>query len=44
MVFNTVDPASFRAVLREAGYYRELKRRFGDRYWDVLEQYSGRLT
>ena len=44
MVFNTVDPASFRAVLRETGYYRELKRRFGDRYWDVLEQYSGRLT
>lgn len=44
MQFTTVDPAGFRAALREAGYYRELKRKFGDRYWDVLEQYAGRLA
>lgn len=44
MLINPVDPASFRAALRSAGYYRDLKRKFGDRYWDVLEQYTGRLT
>lgn len=44
MLINTVDPASFRAELRAAGYYRDLKRRFGERYWDALEQYTGRLA
>lgn len=44
MRINTVDPASFRAELRAAGYYRDLKRKFGERYWDVLEQHTGRLA
>ncbi len=44
MTINTPDPASFRAALREAGYYRDLRKKFGDRHWDVLEQFTGRLA
>ncbi len=44
MKFNSVDPAGFRAALKQASYYRDLRKRLGDRYWDVLEKYSGALS
>jgi TRAP-type C4-dicarboxylate transport system substrate-binding protein len=44
MAFDTVDTANFRAALREAGYYRDLKKRFGDANWDLLERQTGRLA
>lgn len=44
MQFNSVDPASFRATLREAGYYRDLRRKFGPQNWDVLERFAGPLA
>ncbi len=44
MAFNTVDPASFRATLRDSGYYRDARKRVGDAAWQALEEYSGALT
>jgi TRAP-type transport system periplasmic protein len=44
MTFNTVDPKSFRSVLRGAGYYATWKTRVGDDAWSALEKYAGRLA
>lgn len=44
MAFNTVDPASFRAVLRASGYYEKARQRVGEEIWGTLEKYSGRLA
>ena len=44
MAFNTADPATFRSVLRSAGYYDKAKQRVGEELWDLLEKYSGRLA
>ncbi|HVY06013.1 MAG TPA: TRAP transporter substrate-binding protein [Burkholderiales bacterium] len=43
MVFNSTDPAKFRAVLSAAGYYKEWKATFGPEAWALLEKYSGKL-
>ncbi len=43
MVFNTTDDKTFRETLRQAGYYKDWRTRFGDRAWEVLERYTGRL-
>lgn len=43
MVFNTPDTAPFRDVLRNAGYYREWKQKFGEAAWGTLEGYAGQL-
>jgi tripartite ATP-independent transporter DctP family solute receptor len=44
MTFHTIDPAPFRARLREVGFYRDLKRKFGDPLWNALEQSAGRMA
>ena len=44
MTFNTVDPASFRSMLRSAGYYDKVRQRVGDELWSALEKYAGRLA
>jgi len=44
MAFNTVDPASFRAVLRSAGYYEKWRTRAGKEGWELLEKAVGRLA
>jgi tripartite ATP-independent transporter DctP family solute receptor len=44
MTFNAVEPATFRAVLRSAGYYEKAKLRVGEELWGLLEKYSGRLA
>lgn len=44
MKFNTVDPGSFRSVLREAGYYDRWRNKIGDDGWAALLKYTGRLS
>ena len=41
-VFNDVDPAPFEAKLREAGFYAEWKKTYGDEAWAILESAIGR--
>jgi tripartite ATP-independent transporter DctP family solute receptor len=42
--FNAPPPDSFRAKLREAGFYTEWKGRFGEEAWGLLEGAVGRLA
>ena len=42
--FNDVDTEPFKAQLREAGFYAEWKKNFGDEAWTLLEKYVGKLT
>jgi tripartite ATP-independent transporter DctP family solute receptor len=44
LAFNKTNPDSFRAKLREAGFYSEWKGRFGDEAWGLLEQSVGKLA
>jgi tripartite ATP-independent transporter DctP family solute receptor len=44
MAFNKTNPDSFRAKLREAGFYSEWKGRFGAEAWGLLEQSVGKLA
>ena len=41
MVFNTVDKPLFQARLREGGFYKEWRGRFGDANWKLLEKTTG---
>ena len=41
--FTVPDVASLRSALREAGYYAELKQKFGPEAWSVLSRYSNDL-
>ncbi|AXC50207.1 TRAP transporter substrate-binding protein [Paracoccus suum] len=41
-VFNDVDPKAFEDKLREAGFYAEWKKTFGDEAWAILETAIGR--
>ena len=42
--FNRPDPAPFRDMLKNAGFYTEWKGKYGDEVWAKLEKYSGRLA
>jgi tripartite ATP-independent transporter DctP family solute receptor len=44
LAFNRANPDTFRARLREAGFYAEWKGRFGDEAWGLLEQSVGKLA
>jgi TRAP-type transport system periplasmic protein len=44
MVFNKPDPDAFRAVLKEAGFYKEWREKYGAEAWAALEKYAGGLT
>jgi tripartite ATP-independent transporter DctP family solute receptor len=44
LTFTTPSPDSFRAKLREAGFYGEWKTRFGDEAWGLLEDSVGKLA
>lgn len=41
-VFNDVDPKPFEDRLREAGFYAEWKKTYGDEAWGILEAAIGR--
>jgi TRAP-type C4-dicarboxylate transport system substrate-binding protein len=42
--FNRPAPETFRAKLRDAGFYDDWKKRFGNDAWALLEQASGKLA
>ncbi len=44
MVFNTLDPAQFRAALVKAGFYGQWRNTYGNEAWAQLEKYTGPLT
>ncbi|HEX6842562.1 MAG TPA: TRAP transporter substrate-binding protein [Stellaceae bacterium] len=44
MVFNKPDPEAFRAVLKQAGFYKEWREKYGAEAWAALEKYAGGLT
>jgi TRAP-type transport system periplasmic protein len=44
MQFNTPDPAPFRAILKQSGFYQQWRKTFGDEAWGVMESYTGRLS
>ncbi|QEL24034.1 TRAP transporter substrate-binding protein [Bosea sp. F3-2] len=44
LAFNRTDPDSFRAKLREAGFYKEWQERFGTEAWSLLEGAVGKLA
>ena len=44
LTFNKPHPDSFRAKLRDAGFYGEWKGRFGDEAWGLLEGAVGKLA
>jgi tripartite ATP-independent transporter DctP family solute receptor len=44
LAFNKTDPDSFRAKLREAGFYKEWQERFGKEAWGLLEDAVGKLA
>lgn len=44
MQFNGVDPAPFRDRLKESGFYREWRGRYGEEAWRVLESSVGSLS
>ena len=44
LAINRPAADSFRAKLRESGFYGEWKGRFGDQAWGLLEQTVGKLA
>jgi TRAP-type transport system periplasmic protein len=44
LTFNEVDPAPFRARLREAGFYAQWRSKFGEQAWQLLEEATGKLV
>ncbi len=43
LIFNPVDPQAFRGALKQAGFYTEWKKKYGNEAWALLEKYTGRL-
>ncbi len=44
MAFNEVDTNAFRGKLKQAGFYEEWKKTFGDELWGKLEKFTGALS
>jgi tripartite ATP-independent transporter DctP family solute receptor len=44
LAFNEVDPAPFRAKLRESGFYAQWRSKFGEQAWQHLEEATGKLA
>ena len=42
--FNDVDPAPFRDVLKQAGFYKEWRGKYGEDAWRVLEDAVGAVS
>ena len=41
---NTTNPDTFRAKLRDAGFYKEWRGKFGEDNWKILEAAAGALA
>ncbi|MEO9337586.1 TRAP transporter substrate-binding protein [Mesorhizobium sp. SB112] len=44
LTFNSPDTESFREKLREAGFYKDWKQKFGEEAWETLESAVGTLA
>lgn len=44
LIFNTTTPDSFRARLKESGFYGVWHKKFGDEAWSLLEEAVGKLS
>jgi tripartite ATP-independent transporter DctP family solute receptor len=44
MIFNRPSADTFRAALRDSGFYADWKKRFGDEAWGLLESSVGKLA
>ena len=44
LTFNTVDKKPFQQTLKDAGFYAEWRKTFGEDAWKILERYSGALS
>ncbi len=44
LAFNDVDTAPFRDKLREAGFYKEWRGKYGEDAWHVLEESVGQIS
>jgi tripartite ATP-independent transporter DctP family solute receptor len=44
LAFNQVDVDAFQKKLRDAGYYKAVKAKFGDEQWGLLEKVTGKLV
>ncbi|MGN6095606.1 MAG: TRAP transporter substrate-binding protein [Bosea sp. (in: a-proteobacteria)] len=44
LAFNKTDPDSFRAKLRDSGFYKDWQERFGKEAWGLLEGSVGKLA
>ena len=44
LAFNTVDTAAFRRVLRDGGFYTQVKEKFGPEAWSLLQSYAGDIV
>ena len=44
IVFNDVDTASFRERLKQAGFYKEWRGKYGEDAWHVLEESVGAIS
>jgi TRAP-type C4-dicarboxylate transport system substrate-binding protein len=44
LAFNKTNPDSFRAKLRDGGFYKEWQERFGAEAWSLLEGAVGKLA
>ena len=44
LIFETVDKPAFRDALKQAGFYTEWKKKYGDEAWSVLEAEVGSLS
>jgi len=44
MVFNDVDTAAFRERLKQAGFYKEWRGKYGEDAWRVLEESVGAIS
>ena len=43
VTFSTPDKHPFRAALKEAGFYSDWQKKFGDEPWALLTKYTGAL-
>jgi len=44
LIFEEVDKPAFREALKQAGFYAEWKKKYGDEAWGILESQVGTLT
>ena len=44
LIFEEVDKPAFRDALKQAGFYAEWKKKYGDEAWAVLESEVGTLS